>query len=238
MAIEVVAQTRKAQGTGASRRLRNAGKVPGIIYGGKKPAQPIELEHNALYYQLRDEKFHASILTMALDGAKEQVLLRTYNMHPFRPQVQHIDFQRVSADEKIHMKVPLHFVNAENSPAVKEQGALVSHVLNELDIRCLPKDLPEFIEVDLAHITIGHSIHLKDLKLPPGVETIARGAENPAVVTAQIPRAAIAEEEAAAAAAAEAAPAAADVPAAKQKAPEGDAGAADKGKDDKGAAKK
>lgn len=239
MAIEVVAQTRKAQGTGASRRLRNAGKVPGIIYGGKQPAQPIELDHNALYYQLRDEKFHASILTMALDGAKEQVLLRTYNMHPFRPQVQHIDFQRVSADEKIHMKVPLHFVNAEVSPAVKEQGALISHVLNELDIRCLPKDLPEFIEVDLAHITIGHSIHLKDLKLPAGVETIARGAENPAVVTAQIPRAAIAEEEAAAAAAAEAAPAAADVPAAKQKAPEGDAAAAgDKGKDDKGAAKK
>jgi large subunit ribosomal protein L25 len=240
MAIEVVAQTRKAQGTGASRRLRNSGKVPGIVYGGKKPAQPIEIDHNSIYHQLRDEKFHASILEMSLEGAKEQVLLRAVNMHPFRPQVQHVDFQRVSADEKIHMKVPLHFVNADSSPAVKEQGAMISHVLNELDIRCLPKDLPEFIEVDLAHITIGNSIHLRDLKLPPGVEPSARGGENPAIVTAQIPRAAIAEEEAAAAAAAEAAPAASEVPAAKQKAPDAEASAADKGgaKDDKGGGKK
>ena len=230
MAIEVVAQSRKAQGTGASRRLRIAGKVPGIIYGGKKVAQPIELDHNAIYHQLRNEKFHASILTLALDGSPEQVLLRTVNMHPFRPQVQHVDFQRVSADEKIHMKVPLHFVNAELSPAVKTQGGMISHVITELDIRCLPKDLPEFIEVDLSEVTIGHSVHLKDLKMPVGVEAHVRGAENPAVVTAQIPRAAIAEEEAAAAAA----PAAADVPAAKQK--EGEAAAP--GKDEKPAAKK
>src|SRR3954463_13955114 len=158
MAIEVVAQTRKAQGTGASRRLRNAGKVPAIIYGGKKPAQPIELDHNAIYHQLRNEKFHASILTLALDGSSEQVLLRTVNMHPFRPQVQHVDFQRVSADEKIHMKVPLHFVNAELSPAVKTQGGMISHVITELNVRCLPKDLPEFIEVDLSEVTIGHSV--------------------------------------------------------------------------------
>ena len=120
MAIEVIAQSRKLQGTGASRRLRRTGKVPGILYGGKKPAVTIELEHNALYHQLRDEKFHASILTLALDGAKEQVLIRTVNMHPFKLEVQHIDFQRVSADEKIHMKVPLHFVNAEKSPAIKQ----------------------------------------------------------------------------------------------------------------------
>ena len=126
MAIEVVAQTRRAQGTGASRRLRNAGKVPGIIYGGKKPAQPIELDHNTIYHQLRNEKFHASILSLSLEGATEQVLLRAVNMHPFRPQVQHVDFQRVSADEKIHMKVPLHFTNAEASPAVKSQGGIVS----------------------------------------------------------------------------------------------------------------
>src|SRR3972149_6855034 len=179
MAFQVNAQARKLQGTGASRRLRNAGKVPGILYGGKKPAQSIELDHNALFHQLRDEKFHASILTFALDGTQEQVLLRAVNMHPYKMQVQHVDFQRVSADEKIHMKVPLHFVNAENSPAVKEQGALVSHVMNELDIRCLPAHLPEFIQVDLSQITVAHSIHARDLKLPEGVELALRGGENP-----------------------------------------------------------
>ena len=232
MAIEVVAQTRKLQGTGASRRLRRSGKVPGVLYGGSKPAVTIELEHNALYYHLRDEKFHASILTLALDGAREQVLLRAVNMHPFKMQVQHIDFQRISADEKIHMKVPLHFVNAEKSPAIKEQGGLITHVLSEMDIRCLPKDLPEFIEVDLSQLAIGHSIHVRDLALPEGVEVGAKGNENPTVASAQIPKAAIAEEEEAAAAAAaagaegalaapaEAVPAAADVPTVKQKAPE------------------
>lgn len=220
MAIEVTAQTRKLQGTGASRRLRHAGRVPGIVYGGGKQAATIEIDHNALYHQLRNEKFHASILTLNLDGASEQVLLRAVNMHPWKLQVQHIDFQRVSADEKIHMKVPLHFVNAEISPAVKLSGGMISHVINELDIRCLPADLPEFVEIDLSELTIGHSIHLRDVKMPKGVEPVLRPKENPAVATAQIPKAAIAEEEAAAAgeaaAAAEATPLASEVPAAKQ----------------------
>jgi len=229
MAIEVVAQTRKVQGTGASRRLRNSGRVPGVLYGGKKAAQNIELEHNALFYLLRDEKFHASILTLKLDGADERVLLRAYNMHPYKAQVQHIDFQRVSADERIHMKVPLHFTNAEISPAVKEQSAIISHILNELDIRCLPGDLPEFIEVDLSKMTVGHSLHVRDLNMPKGVEAVLRGKDNPAVVTAQVPRAAAAEEEAAAA------PTAGDVPAAKQKAEPADAKEASK--DDKAAKK-
>jgi len=229
MEIEVVAQTRKEQGTGASRRLRRIGRVPGILYGGKKPAVNIELDHKAIYHQLRDEKFHASILTLALDGAKEQVLLRAVNMHPFKLEVQHIDFQRVSADEKIHMKVPLHFVNAEKSPAIKEQGGLITHVLNDVDIRCLPADLPEFIEVDLSQLAVGHSIHARDLQLPKGVEVALKGTDNPTVASAQIPKAAIAEEEEAAAAAAagvagaaptEAVPAAAEVPTVKQKAPE------------------
>lgn len=239
MAIEVVAQTRKVQGRGASRRLRHSGKVPGILYGGKTPPVNLELDHNALYHQLRDEKFHASILTLALDGAKQQVLLRAVNMHPWKTEVQHIDFQRVSADEKIHIKVPLHFVNAEKSPAIKEQGGLITHVLNEIDIRCLPADLPEFVQVDLSEISIGHSIHVRDLPLPKGVELGLGGNENPTVASAQIPKAAIAEEEAAAAAAAavgvegvaapaaEAVPAAADVPTVKQKAPEAAAPAAD-----------
>ena len=234
MAIEVVAQTRKLQGTGASRRLRNVGRIPGILYGGKKEAQSIEMEHNALFHQLRNEKFHASILTLKLDGADEQVLLRAVNMHPFKLQVQHMDFQRVSADQKIHMKVPLHFTNAESSPAVKEQGAMISHVLNELNIRCLPADLPEFIEVDLGQVTVGHSMHVRDLTMPKGVEILLRGSDNPAVVTAQIPRAAIAEEEANAAATTAATTAASAVPAAKQKAESAEAGG---GKDDKGGKK-
>ena len=235
MALEVIAQSRKQQGTGASRRLRLAGKVPGIVYGGKTDAVTIELDHNALFHALRNEKFHASVLDLTLDGAKEQVLLRAVNMHPFRMQVQHVDFQRVSADQKIHMKVPLHFVNAEVSPAVKLSGGLVSHSINELEIRCLPADLPEFIEVDLSEIAIGHSVHVRDLKLPKGVEVAMRGTENLSVATAQIPRAAIAEEEASAAAAAAAGPAAADVPAAKQKVDPA-AAAGDK-KDDKGGKK-
>jgi large subunit ribosomal protein L25 len=229
MAYEVNAQARTAQGTGASRRLRIAGKVPGIVYGGKKPAQPIEIDHNALFHQLRDEKFHASILTLTVDGSREQVLLRAVNMHAYKMQVQHVDFQRISADEKIHMKVPLHFVNAENSPAVKEQGAVVSHIMNELDIRCLPASLPEFIEVDLAHITVGHSVHVRDLKLPEGVEHMLRGSENPAVVTAQIPKTALVEEEAAALVTTEAPPAPSEVPAAKQKPDTGEATKEEKG---------
>jgi len=216
MAIEVVAQTRKQQGTGASRRLRLTGKVPGIVYGGKRPAVTIEIDHNALFHQLRDEKFHASILMLKLDDTPEQVLLRAVNMHPWKRQVQHIDFQRVSADEKIHMKVPLHFVNAEISPAVKDSAGIVSHVMNELDIRCLPADLPEYMEVDLSGIAVGHSIHVRDLKLPKGVELALKGAENPPVATAQIPKVIAAEEEVAAAEAAAEVPAASEVPAVKQ----------------------
>jgi large subunit ribosomal protein L25 len=247
MAIEVVAQARKVQGRGASRRLRHAGKVPGIVYGGKTEPVNIELDQNSLFHQLRDEKFHASILTLSLDGAKQQVLLRAVNMHPWKAEVQHIDFQRVSADQKIHMKVPLHFVNAEKSPAIKEQGGLITHVLNDIEIRCLPADLPEFVAVDLSNISIGHSIHVRDLSLPKGVELALGGNENPTVASAQIPKAAIAEEEAAAAAAAagavegvaapaEAVPAAADVPTVKQKAPEAAAPAAEEkgGKGGKG----
>ncbi len=245
MAIEVQAQPRKLQGTGASRRLRREGKVPGIVYGGGQPAVTIELDHNALFHHLRNEKFHASILTLKLDAGSEQVLLRAVNMHPFKLQVQHIDFQRVSAKEKIHMKVPLHFVNAEASPAVKVSGGIVSHVMNDLDVRCLPADLPEYIEVDLSKLEINDSIHVRDLKLPNGVELALRGQENPPVATAQVPKAAIEEEEAAAAAAAtaegaaapEATPSAAEVPTVKQKAPEAAAPAAEekgKGKGDKG----
>jgi large subunit ribosomal protein L25 len=201
MAIEISARKRETQGTGASRRLRNAGKVPGILYGGNKDAVNIELDHQALYLNLRNERFHASILTLDLEGTKEQVLLRALNMHPFKMKVQHIDFQRVSKDKKVQLKVPLHFVNAEKSPGVKEQGGLVSHVLNELNVSCLPDDLPEFIEVDLATLTVGHSVHVRDLTLPKGVEPVLHRNENPVVATVIIPALITEEEEAAATAA-------------------------------------
>ena len=201
-AIEITARKREAQGTGASRRLRRLGKVPGILYGGDQGPINIELDHQQLFLNLRNERFHASILTLDLAGTKEQVLLRALNMHPFKPQVQHIDFQRVSKDKKIHMKLPLHFVNAEKSPGVKEQGGVVNHVMNELDIVCFPADLPEYIEVDLSNLAVGHSLHVRDLTLPKGLELTLSKDENPVVATVVVPVLITEEEEAAAAAAA------------------------------------
>jgi large subunit ribosomal protein L25 len=207
------------------------GKVPGIVYGGTEGPVNIELDHKDLFQSLRNEKFHASILTLKLNGSAEQVLLRAVNMHPFKLQVQHVDFQRVSKDKKIHMKVPLHFVNAEKSPGVKEQGGIASHVLNELDIICFPDDLPEYIEVDLSGLTVGHSLHVRDLALPKGVELAIGKAENPVVATVVIPSLVTEEEEAAPAIAA------ADVPTTEQAAApkEGEAAAGAEGdKGDKG----
>jgi len=239
MAIEISAQKREVQGTGASRRLRHSGKVPAILYGGDKEPVNLVLDHQALILNLRNERFHASILTLDLGGAKEQVLLRSVNMHPFKLQVQHVDFQRVSKDKKIHMKVPLHFANAEKSPGVKEQGGVVSHVLNELDIVCFPADLPEFIEVDLSGLAVGNSVHARQLALPKGVELSLNKTEDPVIATVVVPQLITEDEEVAAA---EAVVSAADVPTTEQAAPakEGEAGAeGDKGAKggDKGAAK-
>lgn len=221
MTSEIKAAKREAQGTGASRRLRRAGQVPGILYGGDTPAQPLALDHNALFHSLRQETFHASVLTMDLDGARHQVILRNVQMHPFKPQVLHVDFQRVDAMHKIHVKVPLHFVNADVAPGVKLQGGLVSHVANELDVQCLPGDLPEFIEVDLKDMAAGSSLHVSDLNLPQGVEPVLHKGENPVVATILLPRGATAEEaadEEAAAAASAAAASAATTKAAENKA--------------------
>jgi large subunit ribosomal protein L25 len=228
MKIEINARKREAQGTGASRRLRRTGNVPGIVYGGSKDAVTIELDHKELYQHLTNERFHASILSLKLDGEAQDVLLRAFNMHPYKGHVQHIDFQRVSKDKKIHMKVPLHFINAEISPGVKEQGGIPNHVMNELDVICLPDDLPVFIEVDMGQLTIGHSVHVKELKLPKGVEAVLHRGENPVVATVIQP-VLITEEETAAA---EAVPAA-DVPTTEQAAPDkvADAAAGDKGGD-------
>jgi len=221
MAIEVTAVPRATQGKGASRRLRHVGRVPGILYGGGQPAQNIEVDHKDLAQNMRKEAFHASILTLSLEGQKQQVLLRDYQMHPWRLEVLHVDFQRVAKDQKIHMKVPLHFVNAEIAPGVKTGGGVVSHVFTELDISCLPDDLPNYIEVDLSELQIGHSIHLSQLKLPKGVEsTQLRAGDDFVVATIPIPRAEAEKEdeaEAAAAAAASAAAAAVATPGAAEK---------------------
>lgn len=202
MKIEINATTRTTQGTGASRRLRIAGRVPGILYGGSEKPTPIDIDHNEIFHKLRAEAFHSSIMTMKLDGVDQQVLLRNVQRHPFRPLVGHVDFQRIDPNTKIHMKVPLHFVNEDVAPGVKLSGGLVSHVMNEIDVLCLPKDLPEFIQVDLGNLVAGHSLHVKELALPTGVDIVAKvKLEDPVVATIVIPRAAIAEEEEAAAAA-------------------------------------
>ncbi len=188
MKIEINAVKRELQGTGASRRLRRANKVPGIVYGGGTAPTNIEFDHNDIFHKLRLEAFHASILDLTIGNEKLQVLLRDYQMHPFRPIVLHADFQRISADKEIHMKVPLHFVGADTAPAVKSSGGVVGHVFNELEVICLPKNLPEFIEVDINALTTTHSIHVADIKLPAGIRLAmtVRG-DNPAVATLTIP---------------------------------------------------
>jgi len=193
--MKFVAFERTLQGTGASRRLRNAQKVPGIVYGAGTPAM-IELDHNALFFALKKEAFHSTILEMELAGKSEQVLLRDYQMHPFRPIVLHIDFQRVDATTKITKKVPLHFINEENSPAVKTEGCLVNHVITELLIQCLASQLPEYITVDLGELTKGQTLTVKDLKLGKDIKVVTHGKPNPVVASTSVQ---VAEEEAAAA---------------------------------------
>ena len=187
--MKFVAFERKLQGTGASRRLRISGKVPGIVFGaGVEPAM-VEMDHNALFHALKKEAFHSTILEMELAGGSAQVLLRDFQMHPFKPQVLHCDFQRVDATTKITKKVPLHFLGEDVSPAVKTDSCTVDHVITELMITCLAQQLPEFIEVDLSELSLGHSLHINDLKLPAGVKVVVHGKPNPAVATAVAPAA-------------------------------------------------
>ncbi len=182
MQFELNAQQRTLQGTSASRRLRRASKVPGIVYGGEAAPQNIEVDHNDLLLKLKKEAFHSSIISLNVEGKKEQVLLRDYQMHAYRPLVLHIDFQRVDATHELHVKVPLHFVNEDIAPGVKLNGGLVNHVTTEVDIQCLAKDLPEFIQVDLAALNVGESIHLSQLKLPKGVKIVHHSADDSVVV--------------------------------------------------------
>ncbi len=183
--MKFVAYERTLQGTGASRRLRNAQKVPGIVYGAGTPAM-IELDHNALFFALKKEAFHSSILEMELAGKTQQVLLRDYQMHAFKPVVQHIDFQRVDASTKITKKVPLHFINEENSPAVKTDACVVNHVVTELRIQCLASQLPEFLTVDLGNLTKGQSLHANDIALGEGIKVMTQGKPNPVIVSVSV----------------------------------------------------
>jgi large subunit ribosomal protein L25 len=167
---ELAAQGRTDQGKGASRRLRRAGNVPAIVYGAGQPPQNIQFEHNTLALAARNEWFTSAILDLLIDGDRQKVLLRDVQKHPFKPQLLHLDFLRINENEAIRVRVPLHFVNQEKSPAGKASGVVVSHAMTEVEVSCLPKDLPEFIEVDLVELKLGDIVHVSDIKLPAGVE--------------------------------------------------------------------
>ena len=201
MQFEIIAQARTLQGSGASRRLRAAGKVPGIIYGGEATPQAIEVDHNTLLLNLKKEAFHASILTVVLDGQKQQVLLRDTQVHAYKPLVLHVDFQRVDATHELHMMVPLHYTNEEAGVGVRLNNGLVNHVQTEVEVHCLAKDLPEFITVDLGAMNVGDNIHASQLALPAGVKLVQHGSDDPILVSivAKHGGAAAAEGEAAAA---------------------------------------
>jgi large subunit ribosomal protein L25 len=219
--MKFVAFERAKQGTGASRRLRITGRTPGIVYGSAIEPLQIEIDHNALWHALKKEVFHSTVLDMEIDGKDHKVLLRDVQMHPFKQLILHVDFQRVDATTKLHMKVPLHYSGDENSPAVKTDGCVANHVVTEILVLCLPADLPEFIAVDLSGLKKGSSLHLADVVLPKGVTVVERGNRNPVLVSVV----AVAGAEVAPAADAAAAPAgkggkgapAAKAPAAKKK---------------------
>ncbi|MCE1182538.1 MAG: 50S ribosomal protein L25/general stress protein Ctc [Rhodocyclales bacterium] len=199
MQFEVIASARSVQGSGASRRLRRAGTVPGIVYGGEAAPVAIETNHNDLLLKLKKEAFHSSIINLVVDGKKEQVLLRDFQTHAYKPLVLHIDFQRVDATHELHIKVPLHFTNEEEGAGVKFNGGLVNHVITEIEVHCLAKDLPEFIEVDLGAMNVGDNVHASQIKLPAGVALVKHGEEDPIVVSIVAGKGAKAAEEGAAA---------------------------------------
>jgi len=192
---EVIAESRELTGSSASKKLRRSGKVPGIVYGSDDKPVLIQLDHNQISLALDVESFHSSILDLKIGNSNEKVLLRDYQMHPFKRQVNHIDFQRVDEKKRIHTNVPLHFIGEEDSPAVKMAGGLISHILNDVEISCLPKDLPSFIEIDLSALEIGNSLHISQLNFPEGVDPVLHGQDDPVVVTAIKPKGGATEDE-------------------------------------------
>jgi large subunit ribosomal protein L25 len=186
--MKFTAFERTLQGTGASRRLRNAAKVPGIVYGGTETPTKIELDHNALFFALKKEAFHSSILEMDLAGSTQKVLLRDFQMHAYKPIVMHVDFQRVDETTRLRKKVPLHFINEDLSPAVKTDKCLVSHVRTDLEIECLASQLPEFVTIDLGNLAKNQSLHASDLQLPEGIKAVKHGTQNPVIVAVTTPK--------------------------------------------------
>ncbi len=183
MQFELIAQTRTLQGTSASRRLRRASKVPGIVYGGGNAPQSIEVAHNDILLKLKKEAFHSTIINLVLDGKKEQVLLRDAQVHAYKPLVLHVDFQRVDATHELHITVPLHYINEAEGTGVKLNNGLVNHVQTEVAVHCLAKDLPEFITVDLGNMNVGDNIHASQLALPAGVKLVQHGSDDPILVS-------------------------------------------------------
>ncbi|MDM8560314.1 50S ribosomal protein L25/general stress protein Ctc [Candidatus Parabeggiatoa sp. HSG14] len=199
MEFQIDAQRRIELGTGASRRLRHAGSLPAVIYGGKKEPVSLTLSQNSLLKQLEHEAFYSRILTVNIDDQPEKAVLKALQRHPYRPLIMHVDFQRISETEKLQMRIPLHFVNADKCIGVKKSDGIISHQMAEVDIRCLPKDLPEFIEVDLTNIELNQIMHLSDLILPQGVELVAlfskEASHNLPVVSVHLARGTQADEE-------------------------------------------
>src|SRR5208282_3351037 len=235
--FELVAEFRETQGKGASRRLRHDGKVPAILYGGHADARTLTLSHQKLLIMLDNERFYSTILSLKVGDQTQAAILKDVQRHPFRNAIVHVDFQRVEDNEKIRISIPLHFTGAAVSPGVKTQGGIVSHMRNDVEVACLPKDLPEFIEVDISGLSLNESIHLSQLKVPEGVVLVELAKEDAAVVAIHSPRA---EEPEPTAAAAAGAPAAAEgAPAATAAAPAAAAGdAAKKAEPAKAEAKK
>jgi large subunit ribosomal protein L25 len=230
ISFELEAQTRHAKGKGASRRLRRTDQVPAILYGAGKEATPLVLDHNKVIVALQHESFYTHILTLKVDNQPEKVILKDLQRHAYKPRVMHMDFLRIRADEKLKMHVPLHFVGAELAPGVKE-GGLVSHVISDVEISCLPADLPEYIEVDVSTMALDQLLHLSELRLPQGVEIVAlTHGRDATVASIHLPRA---EEETVAAAPAAAEGAAPAEGAAATAAPAGEQKAGDVKKEDK-----
>jgi large subunit ribosomal protein L25 len=204
--FELTAEFRETHGKGASRRLRHEGKVPAILYGGHSDARALTVSHQKLALMLENERFYSTILSLKVGDQTQAAILKDVQRHPFKNAILHIDFQRVEENEKIRISIPLHFKGASVSPGVKSQGGIVSHMRNEVEVSCLPKDLPEFIEVDVSGLSLNESIHLSQLPIPEGVQLMDLAKEDSAVVAIHSPRAE--EPEAAAATEGAAAPAA------------------------------
>lgn len=196
--FELVAESRTDTGKGASRRLRREGKIPGIVYGSTEAPEMITLDHDHVLHHLEEEAFYSHILDLTIDGKSQKVVLKDLQRHNYKPLLTHLDLLRVNANEKLTMRVPLHFINEDKCMGVKMEGGIISHIITELDIVCLPKDLPEYIEVDLENVNLGESIHLSDLKLPEGVESYALahgGDASQSIASVHAPKGSAGDEE-------------------------------------------